>query len=252
MSISAVWTVDETVAFRQDEVSAALAKRLKRHFKPGARAANIVPVPEQSPMPDEGLPSPAPDTSTALSSEATVELLERVRSGDKQALGHLVARCLPALKRWAHGRLPLSARGALDTADLVHDVALSALKRSQAFEIRHEGGLQAYLRESVMNRIYDINRAKQRRPERVELPADIPDPHASPLDRAIGRQNVERYEAALQRLRPNERAAIVGRLEMQYAYEDLAVALGKQTPDAARVAFTRALRRLADEMRHGS
>jgi RNA polymerase sigma-70 factor (ECF subfamily) len=71
---------------------------------------------------------------------------------------------------------------------------------------------------------------------------------ASPLDIAIGRQGVERYEAALARLRPGDREAIVGRLEMQYDYQELAMILGKPNANAARVAVTRALARLLEHM----
>ena len=43
----------------------------------------------------------------------------------------------------------------------------------------------------------------------------------------IGRETLEHYEAALQRLRPEEREAIVARVEMGYSYEELAQVLGK-------------------------
>ena len=36
----------------------------------------------------------------------------------------------------------------------------------------------------------------------------------SPLEEAIGREAVERYEAALQRLKPEEREAIIARVEL--------------------------------------
>ncbi len=50
------------------------------------------------------------------------------------------------------------------------------------------------------------------------------------------------------RLRDEDREAIIGRLELQYSYDELAVALEKPTANAARVAVTRALQRLAKEM----
>ena len=65
----------------------------------------------------------------------------------------------------------------------------------------------------------------------------------------IGRETLEHYETALQRLRPEEREAIVARAEMGYSYEELAQVLGKPTADAARMAAQRALVHLAEEMR---
>jgi len=183
-----------------------------------------------------------------LSPEATIELLVLVRHGDKAALDRLLERCIPALRRWARGRLPQSARGMMDTVDLVQDTVLSAMRRLDAFEARHQGALQAYLRQAVMNRIRDIMRQRQRRPDQVPLPETLADEQMSPLDRVIGAENVARYEAAVQRLAPADREAIVGRIELEYSYAELAVALNKPTPDAARVAVTRAMKRLAEEM----
>src|SRR5262245_42501955 len=93
-----------------------------------------------------------------LSPETTVELLELAKGGDPQALDRLLERCVPALRRWAHGRLPANARGMNDTADIVQDTIMSAMRRLEAFESRHQGALQAYLRQAVMNRIRDIIR----------------------------------------------------------------------------------------------
>lgn len=179
--------------------------------------------------------------------ETTFELLDRVRRGDRDALDRLFERCLPALRRWARGRLPAAARGALDTQDLVQDTILNSLRRLDQFESRHEGALQAYLRQAVLNRIRDEARKYSRRPSATELTDSQPADAASPLDIAIGRQGVERYEAALQKLRPSDREAIVGRLELQYDYKELAVVLGKPNANAARVAVTRALARLMEQ-----
>ena len=44
------------------------------------------------------------------------------------------------------------------------------------------------------------------------------------------------------------REAIVARIELQYGYEELALALGKPTANAARVALKRAVARLLEEM----
>jgi RNA polymerase sigma-70 factor (ECF subfamily) len=189
------------------------------------------------------IPPAAPDPL-----DTTLELLARVRQGDREALDRLFVRCLPPLRRWARGRLPAAARGVLDTQDLVQETILHSLRRLDAFESRHEGALQAYLRQAVLNRIRDEARRFVRRPPAAVLSESLPEEAASPLDIAIGRQGVERYERALQRLRPADREAIIGRLELQHDYRDLAVILGKPNANAARVAVTRALARLMEEL----
>jgi RNA polymerase sigma-70 factor (ECF subfamily) len=187
-----------------------------------------------------------------LTPEATIELLERAKRGDGTALDVLLQRCIPALRRWARGRLPQSARGMQETADLVQDAVFSAMRRLDAFEARHQGALQAYLRLAVMNRIRDVIRQQKRRPQQMELMDALEDHGASPLEQVIGSENVSRYDAAVQRLKPEDREAIIGRLELQHSYEELAVVLNKPSAAAARMAVMRAMKRLADELRHAS
>ncbi len=103
----------------------------------------------------------------------------------------------------------------------------------------------------MLNRIREELRRKGRQPEATELDDIEDDSAGSPLEQAIGREAVERYERALARLKPEEREAIIARVEMGYTYEELAEALGKPTPDAARKAARRALVRLAEELRRG-
>lgn len=183
-----------------------------------------------------------------LSLCSTVDLLERARSGCEAAWEAVFQRCVRGLRRFAAGRLPASCRGMNDTDDLVQETVIRALNRLDKFECRHEGALLAYLRQALLNRIVDEIRKFNRRPMAVALNEDQVDGGASPLEAAIGSQNVERYEAALRRLRPRDREAIVLRLEQQAEYAELAVQLGMPSPNAARVAVKRALYRLAHEM----
>jgi RNA polymerase sigma-70 factor (ECF subfamily) len=71
----------------------------------------------------------------------------------------------------------------------------------------------------------------------------------SPLDAAIGAEAVARYERALGRLRDEEREAIVLRVEFGYDFDTIAAQLGKPSAAAARMAVTRAIAKLAEEMR---
>jgi RNA polymerase sigma-70 factor (ECF subfamily) len=73
---------------------------------------------------------------------------------------------------------------------------------------------------------------------------------ASPLEEAIGQEALERYEAALTRLRPDDREAIVARIELGLSYPEIMTALGKPSIPATHMAVSRALVRLAEEMAH--
>src|SRR2546426_406809 len=65
------------------------------------------------------------------------ELVARAEAGNRAALDELLVRCLPSLRRWAHGRLPSAARGALDTEDLVQQAAFQTLRRLHLFQPHH-------------------------------------------------------------------------------------------------------------------
>ena len=196
---------------------------------------------------------PATDSHVGTASaqpgvDSTFDLVQRAKAGDRDAVDRLFARHLPPLRRWASGRLPRWTRDLMDTDDLVQETVFRAVKRIESFEPRHEGALQAYLRQAVLNRIRDEVRRTVRSPVVTELDEKQSDRAASPLDEAIGREAVDRYETALASLRPEEREAIVARVEMDCSYQEVAQALGKPSADAARMAVSRALLRLAEEM----
>jgi RNA polymerase sigma-70 factor, ECF subfamily len=177
-----------------------------------------------------------------------VDLIARIRSGDDVARDQLFARTLPSLERWARGRLPIYARDLVDTADVVQEAAINTLRNIEHFHPERAGAFTAYLRAAVANRITDHVRRARRRPAPLELDSAVPDAGCSPLEQAIGRQRLSRYEAALARLSDVERAAIIARLELDYSYAEVANALGKPTADAARMAVVRAIQRLIEEM----
>lgn len=185
--------------------------------------------------------------SHLLASESTLALLVRVRNGEAHALEPLFARYLPRLRRWASGRLPRWARDAADTQDLVQETLIAVFKQIDGFEPRHEGAFQAYLRQAVMNRIRNAIRSQTRRPDRTSIDEALPATDQSALDRAIGLEQLERYEAALARLRALDREAIVARVEMGCTYEEMARMLQLPSADAARKVAQRALLRLAGE-----
>jgi RNA polymerase sigma factor (sigma-70 family) len=194
-------------------------------------------------------PPGSPEAARGADSESTFYLLDRARAGDREALERLFQRHVGPLQRWARGRLPGWARGLADTDDLVQDALIQTFKRIEDFQPRRVGALQAYLREAVLNRIRDELRRKRRQPDVGEYADLKADSAESPLEQAIGREAVARYERALTSLRPDEREAVIARLEMGYSYQELAEALGKPTPDAARKTAQRALARLAEEMK---
>jgi RNA polymerase sigma-70 factor (ECF subfamily) len=171
-----------------------------------------------------------------------------MQEGDAAARDELVRRYWPRLERWAHGRLPAGARDLYETGDLVQETMVAALGRLNSFVPQHDGALLAYLRTAILNRISTLAGRARRRGRSDDLDSGIVDPGPSPLEQAIGRETIARFEEALERLRPVDRDAIHLKIELDLPYEQIASALGKPTITATRMAVSRALARLAREM----
>jgi len=175
-------------------------------------------------------------------------LLLRARLGDRDAFEHLFERLTCSLRRWARGRLPRWARQRADTGDVVQDAVTEALPRLATFEPRRQKALQSYLRKAVMNRVRDEIRWAARRKRTVPIESiDLTAP-VSLFDQAVDDEQRARYRAALGRLENADRELLVASLELGYSYEQVALATGRSSPDAARMAIRRALLRLAKEM----
>lgn len=170
--------------------------------------------------------------------------------GDQGALSRLFGRLLPGITRWTRGRLPTWARRRMDTEDLVQEAFLGLFRRMPPLEPRRRQAVRAYLRQSIRNRIRD----EVRRAGRVEVSGVFLEAAAngeSPLATVISADNAARYREAVRSLAEIDQELIVGRIELGLTYEQLAVAVGKPSAAAVRVAVRRALLRLAEEMDSG-
>jgi RNA polymerase sigma-70 factor (ECF subfamily) len=186
--------------------------------------------------------------TTTLADGTTEALLARIRSGDSRAHDEIVRRYLPKLQRWARGRLPSWARDLADTDDLVQQTFLRALANLERFENGEPGSFLSYLRSILQNQVRDQVRRVARRPFAGELPESMAAPEDSPLEQLIGRGRLEAYERALARLTPEQRAAVMMRIELDFSWEEVARSIGSPSPGAARMLVARAVERLAEEM----
>jgi len=180
--------------------------------------------------------------------ETTVYLLALVRQGDSAARERLIRRYMPVLTRWARGRLPGSARDLADTDDLVQVTLIRALSHLEDFEVRREGAFLAYLRRALLNAIRDQIRRARRRPIAVPLGTEILDRGPSVVEETIGKEALERYEAALGQLSEEQREAVILKLEFGMTNSEIAAAIGSPSPNAARMIVARALLRVAEVM----
>jgi RNA polymerase sigma-70 factor (ECF subfamily) len=188
-----------------------------------------------------------PGSASVPVTESTATLISRVKSGDREAREQLIARFLPVLKRWAHGRLPARARGLVETGDLVQLTLVRVVNRLGSIESQREGAFLAYLRRTLINQL----RNEIRRSAREHLPVDpdsLPDDRRSLLEEMVGRRVIDAYETALASLPEPLQEAIILSVEFGYSHRQLAEAIGSPSPNAARMTVSRALIRLSGAM----
>jgi RNA polymerase sigma factor (sigma-70 family) len=141
----------------------------------------------------------------------------------------------------------------MDTSDLVQDALHRTFAQLARFRSVHVTALRSYLRRTIQNRIGDQLRHATLRGrlalpnESIQLSDDAAPQYQQLLDNEIWR----RYLKGLKQLTPRQQRLIVGRLELGYSYRQLALIERQSTPDAARMAFQRALVRLSNVMPGG-
>lgn len=202
-------------------------------------------------MPSALPPAAEPDrdpTADTLDPESSYSLVLRARRGDEAALNRLFERYAKRLKIWAHGRLPSWARGPGDTFDLVQDTLLQVVRRLDTFVPRHEGAFLAYVRQTLKNNLINRIRTAQRQGHVEPLDQSHMSTEPGPHEHAAAALLLDRYEEALQRLKPAYRQAIIVRVEMRLPWSETQAALGKPSLAAAQMTVSRALVRLAEEM----
>lgn len=182
--------------------------------------------------------------------DTTQELLHRIRAGDARARERLLARYLPMLGRWAHGRLPVRARDLADTDDLVQVTLLRALGHLDTFEYEGSGCFLGYLRHLLLNVLRNEIRRSSVHGIAGNLDDHLVDEDApSPLEATLGSERLRRYETALAGLARRSQELLVMRIEFGLDYDEIADETG-MSRDAVRMAIKRAAGELARAMSH--
>src|SRR5258708_3194930 len=194
----------------------------------------------------------------------THALLERVQTGDKEALNEPYNRYLMRVLAAVRARLGAELRGKLESWDVVQDALLASLKNVQSFNQTSEGAFLNWLANVVENRIrdqLDYFRA-EKRDHRLEKPMAPPRSAESffPLDIAekssvptpsqvlILSEDLARLEKAMDQLPEESRELIVAVKIEGRTYDEIGQAVDK-SPDAVRMQVKRALLALTNAFR---
>ncbi|MFK7958790.1 MAG: RNA polymerase sigma factor [Lysobacterales bacterium] len=178
----------------------------------------------------------------------TTQLLKRFRNGDTEARDRLVARYLPLMRQWAHGRLPSYVRDMAETDDLVQVTFMRALNRLDRFKTEKPGAFLAYLRTILINVLRDEIRRLKRSPQRLPISEERLASEASVVENMVGSEIMEAYEQALEPMDEDKRMAVIMRLEFGMTYEEISQELERPSANATRMMIVRALAELADAM----
>jgi RNA polymerase sigma-70 factor, ECF subfamily len=195
---------------------------------------------------------------------STQALLQRVQTGDKQALNDLYNRYLMRVLAAVRARLGAELRGKLESWDIVQDALLASLKNVQSFDQTSEGAFLNWLAKVVENRIRDQMdhfRAAKRdhrlekalagpRSAESSAPLDIPENNGQPTPSQvlILSEDLARLEKAMDQLPEESRELIVAVKIEGRTYDEIAQDLGK-SPDAVRMQAKRALLALTNAFR---
>src|SRR5690606_9025415 len=132
------------------------------------------------------------------------------------------------------------------------EVCIKIFRSLERFDHRGIGSFWAYVRHAAQNWVRDLAKTPGKLRQAVSLPEET---HAqpagrapSPLAEALTGEDLAAFEAAVETLEEKPRLALLMRLELDLDYKVIAADCGYPSPDAARMAVTRALERVALEM----
>ena len=173
----------------------------------------------------------------------TQDLFTRGQAGDREALGRAFGRIVRRLRGWTHSRMPRELRGGALTEDVLHDAVASVWPKLPQLHLKGPGDLEAYLRQTITNRIKDRAKWRARHPHEP-IAVDRPSGEESPLDAMLREQRWIPFQPAFQALSEAEREALIARFDLGLGYPAIAELTGRSTPDAARMMVNRALDKL--------
>lgn len=191
--------------------------------------------------------------------EGFTQLIMQAHGGSTAALGELLQRCQRYLLLVANQVLDSDLRPKAAASDLVQDTFVAAQQDFSHFHGTTEQELLAWLTKILTNRLANNVRHFRHTLKRdvkrelsLEAGGDAVEMRASkqvgaPLQAMIARDEADRLQAALARLPAAMREVITLRSWQRQTFVEIAMRMGG-TPDAARKAWGRAIRRLQAEL----
>lgn len=170
------------------------------------------------------------------------ELVALAISGDRQAVGRVLAIVRPLVVRYCRARLGRT-RSSASVDDVAQDVCLAVWKALPGYRLQGRP-FMAFVYSIASNKVIDVHRAEARcRSTPVSDVPDVADAAADPEQRAFRGELSGVMGRMLDRLPDRQREILVLRVVIGMSAEETAGTVGS-TPGAVRVAQHRALARL--------
>ncbi|MGH8967269.1 MAG: sigma-70 family RNA polymerase sigma factor [Actinomycetes bacterium] len=175
------------------------------------------------------------------------ELVARAMTGDRQAIGSVIALIRPMVVRYCRARLGRMDRSSVSADDVAQEVCLAVLTALPGYRVQGRPFL-AFVYGIASHKVIDAHRAATR--NRSEPVADVPDAvevSDGPEQRALRIELSGEMGKLLDTLPEKQREILLLRVVVGLSAEETAEAVGS-TPGAVRVAQHRALARLRKSM----
>jgi RNA polymerase sigma-70 factor (ECF subfamily) len=181
-------------------------------------------------------------------------LARRAAEGDAAAVEELLVRYLPSLRAFVRAHMGPGLRARESSSDMVQSVCREVLAHLDRFQHPSEGAFKHWLfttaQRKIANRARDLGREK--RDARREVPLDGEDGAlglvyariSSPSGVAARREDLERFEAALDQLHGEQREVLLLAHLVGLSRAEIGERLGK-TEVAVRGLLHRATARLS-------
>jgi RNA polymerase sigma-70 factor (ECF subfamily) len=193
--------------------------------------------------------------------EDMARLLQAARSGDKEALGRLLAAHQGYLLSIARQELAPDLQAKAGASDLVQQTFLEAQRDFAHFVGESADEWKAWLKKLLRNNVANLARHYRdtgKRKAAAEVPlqgdassaggaAEVAADGSSPSEHLMAIEQTQAVHRALEKLPPDYRQVILLRHQEELPFEEIGRLMGRST-NAAEKLFARAIKRLQQEL----
>lgn len=192
------------------------------------------------------------DSRGAAAPDDTLELARRARDGDGAALGELLARNEPRLRRIARIRLGPRLRAEVDSMDVVQNAFVVAVRRFPDVELEGRASVLKWLAKIVEHQIHDAaDRAttqKRAAPGERALASGLSHPGTAPDAAAMRAEFQAALDQAVAELSERDREIVLLRDYHDGDWEFVARGVGAESVGAVQRAYHRAWAKLRERL----